>query len=200
MPLTDVRFDSLALCLPLAGVREPSDAALVAQVGSSLLVILVDPRGQGQMALVNGRRAVMELRNARPTGLPGLFASLHQALEGTQGVSLGMALIDPGAGRVDFAGIGRVYGAVAEPNEVTVLTSDQGTVGVGLPKSPAIVSVRWRSDSVLALAADGLVDVWDLAQLRRGLGGSLEDLSRRLGGHASRMPEDAALILAREHA
>ena len=34
---------------------------MVAPLGSSLLVILIDPRGQGQMALVNGRRAVMEL-------------------------------------------------------------------------------------------------------------------------------------------
>lgn len=199
MPLTAVRFESHALCLPLAGVREPSDAAVIQTCGAGLLAILIDPCGQGQSALVAAKRAVVEIGRGGP-GLAGLFPRIHRAVLLTQGVSVGAALIDPVAGRFEFAGIGRVYGAVATPSGIEVLASDQGTLGVGLPRSPSVVSLPWQSGSTLVLAADGLVDAWDLTQLRHGLSGPLESLGRRLGGYQHRMPEDASVVLVREKA
>jgi hypothetical protein len=198
MAATAVRFDFHCLSLPLAGVREPTDVVLAIPTRSGLLAVIVDPVGQGQKALAAGRKGAAVVRQTPGADLVDLFGRMHRAVEAIDGVSLGAARIDAIVGRVEFASVGKVYGAIVGPKGLRLLTPEQGTVGVGLPKSPAVSEAPWSPGDLLLLAADGLVDAWDLTKVRGGIKDPFEAIARRVGGYSARLPEEASLVLARE--
>lgn len=196
MVVTRAAFDHLAACHPLSGVREPWDAVLVVDRQPDLLVALIDAVGQGDSA----RAAVTRARDLAALHLAdsvaGTFQAVHEAVGGTKGVSLGVARIRPGAGVMEFTGMGRVYGAVAGRAE-RVFASDSGTLGVGLHHMPATTSFRYQAGDTLVLAADGQVDTWDLRPLWRHRTDPLPELLARLEAAGGRAPEDASIVLAR---
>lgn len=195
-PCVDFEFHCLSLAL--AGVREAAAVAMALPAGTGLLAAIVDPVGQGQTALVVGRKGAQPLLTRPGVEIGDLFNRVHRALAGLGGVSLGAARIDPRRGRVQFAGIGRVYGAVVSATAVEVLSPIQGTVGVGLPKAPLVVTVPWRPGDLLVLAVDGPVDAWDLTKVRTVVAEPFEVIARRIAGASARLPEDASLVLARQ--
>lgn len=166
--------------------------------GRATTVVLVDPCGQGQMALANQRRAVAAIKASAGAEISQLFAQVHTILTGSAGVSLAVVRIDADRANLEFAGIGRGYGAVVSSSGIALLNSNHGKIGVGLARSPVLINRSWQPGSLLVLAADGLVDAWDLTSLRHLQGEPLEVIGRRLGGYPDRMPEDASLVLVRE--
>lgn len=198
MAATAVRFDSHCLSLPLAGVRDASDVALAIPSRVGFLTVIVDPIGQGQKALATGRKGATVVRQTPGAELVDLFGRMHLAVEGIGGVSLGVARIDAASGRVEFASVGRVYGAVVGTKGLRLLTPEPGVVGIGLIKTPMVSAVPWAAGDLLILAADGVVDAWDLAKVRGGFEDGFEEIARRIGGYSARMPEEASLVLARE--
>ena len=205
MASTVTRFDYHCLNLPLAGVRDPVDIAMALPSRIGLLAAIVDPIGQGQKALMVSRRAAQTLSRTPGAELGDLFSRTHRALAdlgggggGVGGASFGAARIDPAGGRVEFASVGRVYGAVVGPRGLKLLSPEAGAVGIGLPKAPATTTVDWTPGDLLILAVDGLVDAWDLTKIRGMFQDSFEAIAQRVGGYSARLPEDASLVLARE--
>jgi hypothetical protein len=195
MVTTRIQHQYLSVCLPLAGVREPLDVAIGLEQGDDLILGLIDAVGQGAGA----RRAVLVAQGAlrlAEQSVAESFVAVHRALEGTSGVSLAIARLAPDRGVVEFSGIGRIYGGVTGRGG-RVLQSTPGTVGLGKVKVPATETYRYRPGETVALAADGQVDVWDLAGLWRSDGVPLETLVRWIAGAADRLPEDASLVLGR---
>ena len=194
---TPFMFEHLIRVVPLAGVREPSDSGLVIEDDHGAIVALIDAAGQGRAAAESARRAATIVRRVAGRSVAETFLEVHRALDGEPGVSLGVARLDFATSRIEFTGVGRVYGAVAGSVE-RVLTSVPGTVGVGLPKAPSPGVIQAARGDVLVLAVDGLVDTWDLAKLwRRADQPSLASLVQSLSGFPDRLPDDGSVVLAR---
>lgn len=190
------RIESLTRCVPLAGTAYSADAAIVIDRGDDVILALIDatgrsPEAEAAVRVVEG--VVCRQAGSHPASV---FEPAHRALGGAGGVSLGIVRIAPDRGELQFAGIGSVYGFVAG-DVPAVLTSEPGTVGLGLPKVPTVRTLPWSRGGALALAADGVVDVWDLAALWRHRNSSLESMVERIAGGLGRLPEDASVILAR---
>ncbi len=194
---TPLAFEHVIRVVPLAGVREPSDAGLMIEDDRGAIAVLIDAVGQGQAAAAAARRTAAIVRRLAPRSVAEAFFEAHQALAGEPGVSLAMARIDFSTSTVEFTGVGRVYGALAGSAE-RVLTSLPGTVGVGLPKVPPPELFRVARGDVVVLAVDGLIDVWDLAKLwRRTDRPSLAELVRAISAVPGRLPDDGSVVLAR---
>lgn len=190
------RVESLSRCIPLAGMARSGDAAVVIDRGDDIIIALIDATGRTAEAEA-AVRVVEGVVRRQVDGYPAsVFEPAHRALGGSAGVSLGVVRIDPDRGELQFAGIGSVYGFLAGDVPV-VLTSEPGTVGLGLAKVPAVSTYAWGQGGTLALATDGVVDAWELAALWRHRSGTLETLVERISGGLGRLPEDASVILAR---
>jgi len=98
--------------LTLPGERESGDLHLVKPVGGGVLVAVVDGLGHGAAAAAAARVAVATLnRHAQESVLP-LLQRCHQALAGTRGVVVSVALFDRADGSMTWLGVGNVEGVL----------------------------------------------------------------------------------------
>ncbi|MGE3618592.1 MAG: SpoIIE family protein phosphatase [Gemmatimonadales bacterium] len=191
-------YEHLAVCLPLSGVRDPLDRAVVVDQPPDLVIALIDAVGQGEPARAAVERAAAVLDPTRQS-FAEAFVAVHQAVDGSQGVSLAIARLSSDRRILEFAGIGRVYGGLTGPTGGRLLNSVPGTVGLGKPKVPPTERHTYRPGETLVLLADGQVDVWDLSRLWQAPREPFDALVRRLAatGAAGRLPEDASIVAAR---
>ncbi len=194
---TPPTIEHLIRVLPLSGVREPSDAGLVVESDYGAIVALIDAAGQGPAAAAVARRVLEIVRRVATRSVADAFLEVHRALEAGPGVSLAIARLDFAASTIEFVGVGRVYSVVVGSVD-RVFTSVPGTVGVGLPKAPEPLTVRFGSGDLMALAVDGVVDAWDLAKLRRRTDRlDLPSLVQKISGLPGRLPDDGSVVLVR---
>jgi len=196
MIATRVSFEHFIACRPLPGLRDSSDLGVVAEHDGSLLLALIDGVGQGAAATEVAAAIGGVVRRMATRPVAEIFVAAHEGAVGTSGASLATIRISPALRLLEFAGIGRVYGAVTGPTE-QVLTSEPGRLGVGLAKVPPVHDVRWTPGTIAVLAVDGLVDAWDLTPLWNAKEPTLERLVRRLAAVEGRLPEDASIVIAR---
>ena len=193
---TKVRFEVLSRCTPLPGVREPLDRVIVDKLDQGVRIALIDARGQGCSAAESVDRAGGTVRRALRSGAADTFVQVHGALEGRSGVSLGILRIQRRPRRLEFFGVGRIYGAFAGLVDQT-LVSEPGALGLGLRKVPSPVELTYSAGDLIALAADGPVDAWDLAALWRHREADLGTLVNLAAGPHGRLPDDASIVLVR---
>lgn len=196
MVSTRVRFEVLSRCTPLAGVAQPLDRVVVEELDQLVYVTLIDARGQGHLAAESVNRAALVVRRQLRSGVAETFVEVHRTLEGAAGVSLGVLRIQKRPRRVEFFGVGRVYGAIAGLVDET-LVGQPGTLGIGLPRVPGPVTMEYAAGDLVVLAADGLVDTWDLAAIWRHRDAELASLVNRVAGPQGRLPDDASIVLVR---
>jgi len=146
--------------LTLPGERESGDLHLVKPVGGGVLVAVVDGLGHGAAAAAAARVAVATLnRHAQESVLP-LLQRCHQALAGTRGVVVSVALFDRADGSMTWLGVGNVEGVLLYADAGgrrgrERLVTRGGIVGSELPPLRAEVLAVAPGDT-LVLATDGI--------------------------------------------
>ena len=146
--------------LTLPGERESGDLHLVKPVRAGVLVSVVDGLGHGAAAAAAARAAVAALnRHAQESVLP-LLQRCHQALAGTRGVVVSVALFDRADGSMTWLGVGNVEGVLLYADAGgrrgrERLVTRGGIVGSELPPLRAEVLAVAPGDT-LVLATDGI--------------------------------------------
>ena len=146
--------------LTLPGERESGDLHLVKPVGGGVLVAVVDGLGHGAAAAAAARAAVATLnRHAQESVLP-LLQRCHQALAGTRGVVVSVALFDRADGSMTWLGVGNVEGVLLYADAGgrrgrERLVTRGGIVGSELPPLRAEVVAVAPGDTLI-LATDGI--------------------------------------------
>ena len=152
-----------AVNVPLGGAGESGDGWLVTVAGRRLSTLVVDGLGHGPGAAAASAAAISALA-VRPPDDPGVaLARAHEAMRGTRGGVLGIAVIDPATGELAYAGAGNIAGWVLLGGKTAGLLSREGTAGTqARPPHPHVVRVAWDAGATLILASDGIRTLHDL--------------------------------------
>lgn len=184
--------------LTLPGERESGDLHLVKPVGGGVLVAVVDGLGHGAAAAAAARAAVATLnRHAQESVLP-LLQRCHQALAGTRGVVVSVALFDRADGSMTWLGVGNVEGVLlyadaGERRGRERLVTRGGIVGSELPPLRAEVLAVAPGDT-LVLATDGIQSGFadDLA-----IDAPPQQLADQILARSGKSTDDALVLVAR---
>ena len=146
--------------LTLAGERESGDLHLVKPIGTGVLVSVVDGLGHGADAAAAARAAVAALNRHAQESVLLLLQRCHQALAGTRGVVVSIALFDRTDGSMTWLGVGNVEGVLLYADGGgrrgrERLVTRGGIVGSELPPLRAEVLAVAPGDT-LVLATDGV--------------------------------------------
>jgi anti-sigma regulatory factor (Ser/Thr protein kinase) len=174
-----------AVNVPLGGAGESGDAWLVSADGRCLAALVVDGLGHGPGAAAASAAAISALAGRPVTDPADCVLRAHEAMRGTRGGVLGIAVVDPERGELLYAGVGNIAGWVLNGGTCEGLLSREGAAGTqARPPRPHLMRLRWQAGATLILASDGIRTLRDLRSYRG------------LFGHD---PEVAAAVLYRDH-
>jgi anti-sigma regulatory factor (Ser/Thr protein kinase) len=175
-----------AVDVPLGGTGDSGDDWHVTTGEGHLAALVVDGLGHGPAAAAASSAAVAALAG-RPVTDPGLFVvQAHEAMLGTRGGVLGIAVINAATGELAYAGAGNISGWVLHDRKSHGLLSREGTAGTqARPPRPHVTRLPWPPGATLILASDGIRTLRDLPS------------QAALWSHD---PSVAAAVLYRDHA
>jgi len=180
---------------PRDGELVSGDAAIAEQLAAGTLVAVVDGTGHGPRAARAAAAAAAAIRASRSEDLVTIMAACHEALRGTRGAAVTLALVGPelawlGVGSVE----GRVAGAAgAAPGARDSLLLHSGTVGHDLPAlNPS--GVPLEHGDLVVLATDGVGRAFADALDPHG---SAQDVAARILATHRRPTDDALVAVAR---
>jgi len=156
------------LTVPIDGEEECGDAYTVRLLDGAVYALLCDGLGHGPLAAHAAREAV---RAAWETELPAspaeVLRRVRQRMTATRGGAVAVAVVEPAAERVRFAGIGNVAGWIVGPERRQGMISVPGIAGTGAGRIREHAYPLPRG-AVVVLHSDGLTSRWSPAD-RPGL-------------------------------
>jgi serine phosphatase RsbU (regulator of sigma subunit) len=182
----------------LRGESQSGDAHVVCAVPNGTVLAVVDGIGHGREAADAARRAAAVIERSAARGAVAIVRLCHEALIGTRGVVMSVAMIDCQEDTVTWLGVGNVAGLLARgawrsqpPQEEMFVRA--GVVGMQLPLLQASVSAITPGD-VLVMATDGV-----RLDFAGGVAPRLSPsrLADRLLAEHARSTDDALVLVAR---
>ncbi|MCB0950614.1 MAG: SpoIIE family protein phosphatase [Mycobacterium sp.] len=148
---------------PLGGAGPSGDAwAVTGQ--ERLAVLVVDGLGHGEEAAVAAGAAVKSFEQRAVTDPAAVLPRANEAMRGTRGGVAGACVIDPVAGRLTFAGVGNIAGAVVRGDDKQHLVSHPGTLGTQLSvPNFRTRHYRWSPGATMIMSSDGIRAGWTLS-------------------------------------
>jgi len=145
---------------PLAGQKVSGDLHVVETLAHGVLLAVIDGVGHGGEASAAAQRAAAVLKKHAAESVISLVKRCHEALTGTRGAVMTLALVDALDDTVTWLGVGnveaRLFRAEADsshPCENILLRG--GLVGLQLPALQASMMPIARGD-LLVFATDGI--------------------------------------------
>jgi anti-sigma regulatory factor (Ser/Thr protein kinase) len=158
-----VQLQSGGVCLPLAGETESGDAWAVARQRHTVALMMVDGLGHGPEA-AKAAKAALDTLADRPGLRPAeQIEACHAALRPTRGAALAVALLDPAARELRFAGVGNIGACIVDAGPRRQLVSHNGIVGHNMRKVQEF-TLPCAPGALVILASDGITTQWDLDQ------------------------------------
>ncbi|MGA8709354.1 MAG: SpoIIE family protein phosphatase [Steroidobacteraceae bacterium] len=172
-----------AVNIAVKGEIECGDSWRLARSAGATALLVVDGLGHGTFA-AQAAQAALAAFDRSPFDPPQLIMErLHRALAGTRGAAAACACIDS-SGRLSYAGVGNIHGALLSADGTCGLVSHNGTLGVRVARMHQFEYQRPKG-ALLLMNSDGVSARWSLAA-RPGL--------------LQRHPAVVAGVLYRDHA
>jgi anti-sigma regulatory factor (Ser/Thr protein kinase) len=149
--------------LPHPGESVCGDAWAAARTPTGLSVMVVDGLGHGTPAAAAAAAAVQVFQERVGASVVEIVEDTHAALRATRGAAVGVATIQPEAGRLGFVGVGNIAGTLVRAGESRSLVSHPGIVGHQCHKIQEF-TYPWGPGSLLILHSDGLQSRWQLGR------------------------------------
>jgi len=151
--------------LTLKGQEKSGDHCLVKPFETSVLVAVVDGLGHGEEAAAAAKIAVDVLEANARDDVIALFKRSHEALRGSRGVVMSVALLNGLEGTMTWMGVGNVEGLLAraspdiKPQKESLLIR-AGVLGGPLATLDASI-IRIMPGDTLVFATDGIRSGFD---------------------------------------
>ncbi len=178
-------------------LEEPhcGDQAGCWEYDGKVVLCMIDGLGHGRRAEQAALAALDFLERHHREPLLELFATCDRALHDTRGVAMGIAVADPAAGTLTYAGIGNTRAMVAG-QETTRLSSHYGIVGggYGTLKTEA---VPLSPDDLVIMYTDGIEELIDLSGYDEALRADVGRLAETIAADWRRETDDEAVLVFR---
>lgn len=181
---------------PHPGEEKSGDAYFVRRRGRQTMLAVIDGLGHGEGAKEAADAAVEQLDEWAGEPLNEVLLALHDVLRATRGAVAGLVVIDQGAGRFSYAGVGNILIRVYNAPEHASPVSANGTLGARLGQL-RVWSYDWSPAATLVLASDGLSASWDIGSYPGLLERSPQLLAGVLMRDYGRHTDDATVLVAR---
>jgi anti-sigma regulatory factor (Ser/Thr protein kinase) len=150
-----------AVCIPLHGEERCGDAWTYELLADRCMLVLVDGLGHGVGAADAAERAVASVQEHKTKTPAVIMEYAHDALRGTRGAALGVAVITFSEQVLRYCGVGNISARIINGDTARHLVSLNGIVGHAVHKISEF-AYPWSSDSLLIMHSDGLMSRWDL--------------------------------------
>ena len=150
-----------AVCLPLAGEDLCGDAWNLGVGENGVTICAADGLGHGPDAARASDPAVALASDKPDLSASALMTLAHDALRGTRGAALAVAVIDERKGELGFVGVGNIAGCIFSNGARRHLMSHNGIVGSNLRKVQEFVH-PWEPGAMVILHSDGIATRWDI--------------------------------------
>lgn len=185
-----------AVCLPLAGETASGDAWAVARQRHTLTLLMVDGLGHGPEAAKAATAAVQAMAQQPSLRPAEQIAVCHQALRPTRGAALAVALLDPAAGVLHFAGVGNISACIIDHGPRRQLVSHNGIVGHNMRKVQEF-TLPCAPGALIVMASDGISTQWGLEQYPGLAGCAPSVIAAVLLRDCARSRDDACVLVQR---
>ncbi|MBL7497882.1 ATP-binding protein [Frankia sp. CNm7] len=151
------------LTRPITGETVCGDAYAVRTLDGRLALLSCDGLGHGELAARAADAAVRIFRAAGPPLDPvDLVRRVHSGISHTRGAAVAVAVLEPSAGTLRFAGLGNISGVILGGARRVGLTSRPGIAG-HQARSLAETRHELPPGALVVLHSDGISPRWDLA-------------------------------------
>jgi anti-sigma regulatory factor (Ser/Thr protein kinase) len=151
-----------AVSIAKSGEEVCGDSWTVVDAGATSTLLVADGLGHGQDAANASVEAVRLFHRFNGHQVPTVLDYVHGGLRATRGAAVSIARFDPATGKVIFAGIGNVAGALATADGLKRMVSMPGTAGHNAQK---IQSFEYPfASGLVILHSDGLSATWTLGR------------------------------------
>lgn len=184
--------------MPRTGERVNGDLAIVERLPAGTLLAVADGAGHGPEAHRAAAAATQAIWRSASEDLAAVMACCHEALAGTRGAAVTLALLSTARRTLTWLGVGTVEGQLLNarrwPADARAsLTLPSGTIGHDLPRL-APVRLALEHGDLVVLATDGVRSRFgDVLDAR----GSAHAISQRLLTAHGRGTDDALVAVAR---
>jgi len=178
-------------------LEEPycGDQAAWWELRDTTLLCIVDGLGHGRGAQRAAMAALDFVARRRHEPLPEIFTLCDEALRHTRGVAMSIAVADPRAGMLTYAGIGNIRARVIGERNRS-LSGNYGIVGGGYRRlTPETVSLA--PDDLVILATDGVRENFDVCGYDNEILADVTRLGERVLMDWRRETDDAAVLVFR---
>jgi anti-sigma regulatory factor (Ser/Thr protein kinase) len=151
-----------AISVAVAGEIECGDAWRIVDRGDLTAILVVDGLGHGPLAATASKAAVGAF-NERPFDPPSeALQHLHRALSGGRGAAAAVAVMDPRASHIAYAGIGNIAGSVVSSERSRGMVSHNGILGVQIRRQQQFAYDYSPGDRVV-MHSDGMSARWSMS-------------------------------------
>jgi serine phosphatase RsbU (regulator of sigma subunit) len=159
------------------------------------MVAVLDGLGHGQAAAMIAKEGVRLLEEARTPDVMRLMKECHEALRGSRGLVMSLAMFDSHENTMTWIGVGNVSGTLRSPrsSERRMLLLRGGLVGNALPRLQLSVVPVSEGDT-LVLTTDGVRAGIDDRCLE---GPSLQAIAEQILTQCRSGRDDALAVVAR---
>ena len=190
------RVEWAAAARPRRGEPAGGDVALVRNVRGGVLVAVIDGVGHGREAARVAELAADVVRGFSTHDLAALLRGCHEALRGTRGAAVSLAVVSDVSPTLTWVGVGNVEGALVRSSASHTprpLWPAVGLLGCEIPDLRT-ATVRIERGDLLVVATDGARGA--VAAPVNAAGRPAEIAKRLLDSH-SRPSDDAVVVVAR---
>ena len=150
-----------AVSVPIPSEIENGDGWATRRVGPATAIVVVDGLGHGSEAHRAAETAVALFCRSPLEDLVECLRRMDDGLRPTRGAAAAVALIDPAAGELRYAGIGNISGSIVGPDGSRSLVSHNGTLGQGDVR-PREFRYPVAPGSIVVMHSDGVRTHWTL--------------------------------------
>ena len=147
--------------VPMPGEEVSGDGWAAEQSGDTLKLLVVDGLGHGPLAAEAAQQAAAGFGGLCHLAPGAAIAELHELLRPTRGAAIAVAGIDFRTGKVLYAGVGNVSGAIVSGTAVRHMVSMSGTAGHTIQRIQQF-EYDLPPDGLLLMNSDGLKSHWNL--------------------------------------
>jgi len=188
---------SIGLCArPVAGETMSGDGWSVRFEENAVLIMVADGLGHGALAADASSAAVDSFCRSNEHLPVELVQVMHAALRGTRGAAVAVSRVEFGHGRVRFAGLGNIAGAVVTSSKSQSMVSHNGTAGYEARHIREFI-YPWTDQSFIVMHSDGLSANWNPAAFPGLQRHHPSVISALLYREAARERDDACVIVGK---